>query len=378
MNKVESGEQGAGGEGMSNDRIAAALARLTQADGAEPTLYVKAMEQAEAPSPVRLVLRRPAVRIGVAAMLVIAAGIGGTVMYRDTGSGSFGQRVSNPSMYGAAAPVAEAAEAQRPSGFADYRKAEPGNSQYKAAIDRDGSGAAEAQRQIVHKASMDLLVADVRSAYMKSLLLLSEADGEFAQNSGLSGSDNAMSGTLTLRVVASRLPAVMQRLRELGKVSSEVVNGEDVTDRMVDLAARLRNEERIERELHELLDSRKGSPLKDLLEVREQLSQVRGRIEQLKAQQAAAERSVAYATILVTLHAQAEAPKPVPEATFGDKLEMAAGEGLRSAQDSVLWLARTAISGAVWWAAIAVGVGGAVIVSRRVKRAAAREAAPAV
>lgn len=236
-----------------------------------------------------------------------------------------------------------------------------------------GAGVPEADvgRQVIRKATLDLLTPDVRAAFMKASFLVSEAGGEYVQESALTGTGRYVSGTLSLRVTATRMSVVMGQLRELGVVASESASGEDVTAQVVDIEARLRNERRVEVELLELLSSRSNAPLKEVLELRDSIARVRQTIESLGAQQQRLSRLVSLATILVSIRAEAEGPRPV--GMLGERLEQAWNTGRTSFVGSVGWLVEVLVGGAVWWALLAAGAV-CVLVARR--RAIARFSVP--
>lgn len=238
--------------------------------------------------------------------------------------------------------------------------------------DRDFGGPdVDVGRQVIRKATMDLLTPDVRAVFMKAAHLVSEAGGEYVQESALTGTGRDLLGTLTLRVAATRLSVVAGQLRELGVVSSESTSGEDVTAQVVDIDARLRNERRVEAELLEFLASRSHAPLKDVLELRDSIARVRQSIESLTAQQQRLSRLVSLATILVIIRADAD--KPNLGGSLGNRLEQAWTTGRTSFISSLGWLVEVLVGGAVWWALLAVSTG-CVLVARR--RAIARVSAP--
>lgn len=212
-------------------------------------------------------------------------------------------------------------------------------------------------RQVVRKATIDLRVADVRSGFAKVAIIPNEALGEFVESSSLTGDDPNVRGTLTLRVVASRLSETLNQLRTLGSVASEASTGQDVTDSIVDLEARIRNEERIEREILALLDRRADAPLNDILSVRNQLGEVRGRIESLKGQRERMGQLVSLATVVVSLQSD---DQPIPEkaegmgAYFATSMQQAWQSSLRTLSDSAAYLVRLFIGGLVWWIALAL------------------------
>jgi hypothetical protein len=227
-----------------------------------------------------------------------------------------------------------------------------------------GSGAvqspashATAGRQIVHKATIELLADDVRAAFLKAGQLASEAHGEYVQDSALTGADDKqLQANLTLRVAAERLSDVLNELRQLGKVRSERTDGEDVTSRAVDLDARLRNEQRVEAELLDLLESRKDAALKDIIDLRANLASVRNVIEQLTAQRQNLARLVSLATVLVIIRPSDTPAVPPPTgigAYFGDAISTMWQKGLRVLADTLAMLLGALIGGLPWWILLA-------------------------
>ncbi|MCC6359215.1 MAG: DUF4349 domain-containing protein [Phycisphaerales bacterium] len=227
-----------------------------------------------------------------------------------------------------------------------------------------------AERQIVRKATIELETKDVRAAYLKAQQIINEAAGEYVQDSALTDTGAAqLQGNLTLRVAAPRLSEVLNELRGLGKVRGERNDGTDVTSQAVDLEARIRNEQRVEKELLELLESRKDAALKDILDLRANLASVRNVIEQLTAQRQNLARLVSLATVLVIIRTD-DAPAPEPPAPgiaayFADAFSTMWLKGLRVLADTLATLLGTLIGGLPWWILLVVTV---VVVRSVVRR----------
>ena len=241
-------------------------------------------------------------------------------------------------------------------------------------------------RHVIRKAQIDLRTEEsVRVIFLKAQQVISEARGEYIENASLTGEGKdgeRTIATLTLRIAADRLSAVLGQLRELGVVASESTTGEDVTDRVVDLEARLRNEQRIEGELLELLASRQDASLNEILQLRTQLSSVREGIERLIAQRDRLGRLVALATILVTIQpvvAEDKEPEaPTLAGYFADSIQAAWTSSLRFLIDTAALLVRIAVGGLVWWVLLLVGVLAVRAGLRKRARAAAMEPAPSL
>lgn len=244
----------------------------------------------------------------------------------------------------------------------------------RPALDQPAGAEPALARRIIRRAAIELRVADVAVAAARVPALLSDADGEYIQESSITGDDargGSRSARFTLRVAAPRLDKALADLRALGRVETESTSGDDVTDQAIDLEARLRSEQRIERELLTLLDTRKDSPLKEVLEVRAELQRVRDSIERLTAQRDRLGRLVALATVTVNLFSDAAAPPRLD--TFADRIARAWSDGVDGLSGSAAWLVKVAVGGAIFWLPLIASAVAAWALRRRALRRAAAE-----
>jgi hypothetical protein len=107
------------------------------------------------------------------------------------------------------------------------------------------------------------------------------------------------SGTIVVRVPASDFETALGELRRLGRVRSQSLSGEDVTGRVVDLQARLRNWEAQEAVLLRLMA--KATSIEDSIVVQRQLQDVQLQIEELKGQLRALADQTEFSTISLSL-----------------------------------------------------------------------------
>ncbi len=241
------------------------------------------------------------------------------------------------------------------------------------------AGGASPDRQVSRKANIDLKARDVRATFLKAAQVLSEAQGEYIEQSSLTGQDDYIQGSLTLRVSAGRLSEVLNQLRGLADVTSESSGGEDVTNQVVDLEARLRNEQRVETELLGLMESRKDAPLKEILELRDSISKVRENIERMTAQRERLGRLVSLATVLVIINPDSTKPAPLPEGMGTYFLKEVRGAWQASIEllvDSLGFLIRVFVGGAFFWLIGALVIIGVIAIRRRSLRTRANEPAP--
>jgi len=85
----------------------------------------------------------------------------------------------------------------------------------------------------------------------------------------------------------------------IGEVENKVISGTDLTDKIIDLRARIRNAEAVESRLLELLD--KAENISEILEVMKELSKIREEIETMKAQLKNLELSTSYSTVSIKI-----------------------------------------------------------------------------
>ena len=135
---------------------------------------------------------------------------------------------------------------------------------------------------IVRTADLRITVADTAKA-VDALTKSIEAGGGFVSASNVWREGDALRARLTLRVPANRLSATLASIRGIAKrVENETVTSEDVSQEYVDLGSQLRNLQATEEELRELLKVARVNTRKatEVLEVHQQLTTIRGQIEQ--------------------------------------------------------------------------------------------------
>jgi hypothetical protein len=234
-------------------------------------------------------------------------------------------------------------------------------------------------RVIIRKDTVDIEASNVGSAFAKARMLVNEATGEYIEDARQTGKAPYDTAQITLRINALRVGEVLVQLGTLGTIVQQTTSGTDVTDQVVDLDARLRNERRIEMELLELMTARPDAPLKDVLEVRESLARVRTEIERMVGQQQRLSRLASLATIVVSLSQEHKTPAPVQAGIFADLQREAADawrSGLRGLTATLGLIIAVAVGGAVFWVALGVIVAAVVLTNRAKARAAAHERAP--
>lgn len=118
-------------------------------------------------------------------------------------------------------------------------------------------------------------------------------------NSSLDASGNKQ-GVIAVRIPSDNFDLFIQRIGMIGKVMSQQISGNDVTEEYIDLEARQTTQKELERRLLELL-SEKTANLTDVVEVEEKLSAVRENIERTEGRMKFLKDQSAFSTLNVSL-----------------------------------------------------------------------------
>ena len=157
---------------------------------------------------------------------------------------------------------------------------------------------AAGQRQIISQGSMSVEVPDVSTAAAR-VRAIAEAVGGFVEQLSSNGVGEFQQSTLTVRVPQDEFFSVFEQIKALGEVQNENAGSEDVTERFIDLEARLKSVQREEVSLLSLLD--RAEKISEILTIEQELTRVRVELERLQGQLNFLERRVDLAAITVFL-----------------------------------------------------------------------------
>ena len=154
-------------------------------------------------------------------------------------------------------------------------------------------------RLIVRNASLTLIVDDTQARVEALTKLVNDAGG-FVAASSSTKYDAGVQSRLTVRVPSEKFDESMNGIRKQAtEVRDESISGEDVTAEYTDLNSQLTNLEAAELQLRDIMS--KTDKTDDVLSVYNALTQKRGEIEQVKGRIQYLTRSVAMATINISL-----------------------------------------------------------------------------
>lgn len=107
-------------------------------------------------------------------------------------------------------------------------------------------------------------------------------------------------GSISVRIPSDKLDAFISEVSNLGKVMSQNISGNDVTEEYIDIEARQRTQKELENRLLQLLNE-KTAKLTDVVEVEEKLSSVRENIERSEGRMKFLKDQSAFSTLTISL-----------------------------------------------------------------------------
>jgi len=180
------------------------------------------------------------------------------------------------------------------------------------------------ERMVVYNAYICLETKEIKDVLAKVRALAEGYGGYIAGSSQKEGK-----AQITIRVPKDKFQAAVQEIESYGKVLDERTTSEDVTERYIDLKARLENLQKQEQRLREILGM--ARTVEEVLKVEKELERVRGQIESLQGQINYLERNVAMSIIVVNL------TEPLPPFTPPD---MNWSEVFEAALKGLFWVLR--------------------------------------
>lgn len=113
-------------------------------------------------------------------------------------------------------------------------------------------------------------------------------------------------GAVVIRIPSDRFEDALRELRDIGRVESQYVDTQDVTDEFVDLESRIRNARTAERVLLSLMDE--VATIADTIRVQNQLERVQENIERMRGRLRVLDDQTSFSTLAVDV-IEAGAPK---------------------------------------------------------------------
>ena len=201
--------------------------------------------------------------------------------------------------------------------------------------------------KIIYSASATVETTDFDGTVEKLEALIAQYGG-FVESSSVSGNNyyhtshgyaSSRSADYRIRIPSRDFGTVMNSLSTLGNVPYSNTYTENITSQYYDVQARLNAYRTQEQSLLDMMA--KAVKVSDLLEIQEQLSDVRYHIESLQSTLTNWDRQVSFSTISLSVQ---EVQEYTPEAklSFGEQLRLALVRGIKGIgeffRDLLLWL----------------------------------------
>ena len=190
---------------------------------------------------------------------------------------------------------------------------------------------------IARTASLSLVVKDFSAIQAAVKAVVSRHSGYIGELNTSTPPDAAKTFSATLRVPSAQLEPALAELKQLGRADQESQAGEEVTKQYVDLAARLKNSRATEERLVGVLRNNTGK-VKDVLEVENEVSRVRGEIEGMEADQRALQSRIDFATITLSVTEEYKASLNGTPSSMGTRLHNAFVTGYHSVVENMVGL----------------------------------------
>ena len=243
-----------------------------------------------------------------------------------------GSAASTPAARGAAEAPALPAATVGPAGA--------GGATGGATTGGTGSGSGTGQEaivddtKIVRTGSLQLTVKDTEAALGAARDAIRGLGG-YIGASQQQRKDDSIVATVTYRIPVARWEDALAAIRRLGTEVAEQTDATEVTGQLVDLDARIRNLKASETAL--VGYAQNAPKVSDLLEIQARLTDTRGEIERLTAQQATLADQAALATLTVTFGTEVVAVTeaaakwdPAAEVDRASATLISVGQGLAS------------------------------------------------
>ena len=190
---------------------------------------------------------------------------------------------------------------------------------------------------IARTASLSIIAKDFASVESAVKSVTARHSGYIGELNTAAPTDAAKTFSATLRIPSAQLDAALAELKQLGRVEQEMQGGEEVTKQYTDLVARLKNSRATEQRLLDVLRNNTGK-VKDVLEVENEISRVRGEIEEMEADQRTLQSRVDFGTVTLSVAEEYKASLHSAPFSTGARLHNAFVTGYHSVVENVIGL----------------------------------------
>lgn len=155
-------------------------------------------------------------------------------------------------------------------------------------------------RMIIRSGTMNIEIENYAESDRKVSEAVARAGGYVSNTTTNVNVSGKKQGTIQVRIPADKFDGFVKDVSSIGKVMSENISGNDVTEEFIDLEARQKTQRELEKRLLDLLNE-KTAKLVDVVEVEEKLSSVRENIERTEGRMRFLKNQSSYSTLSISL-----------------------------------------------------------------------------
>ncbi len=137
------------------------------------------------------------------------------------------------------------------------------------------------RRRIVYDAELSLVVASYGDFESEISKIVQRYDGFISKSETNRRYEDRQSGTWVARIPVANYSQFLSEIVELGFPESRTEEARDITAEYVDVEARIKNNQKLESRILEILEVREGK-ISDVLEIEQELARVRDEIERMQ------------------------------------------------------------------------------------------------
>lgn len=175
----------------------------------------------------------------------------------------------------------------------------------KTALDKIVTGSAgletsekDFEEKIIRNAYVSIQSGNVNKAYDNTILLVEKYQGMII-NSNISRYEEGEQSQIEIKVLPDNFIKLLDELKTVGEIKSKNISEEDVTEEYYDIKARLKNAQKVQDRLYEIL--KKANKVEDILKVEKEIERVGENIETLEGKIKYLDSKTDYARLTVTI-----------------------------------------------------------------------------
>jgi hypothetical protein len=173
---------------------------------------------------------------------------------------------------------------------------------------------ASANRKLIKNASLHIEVDNALATAQSITQTATAAGGYIADTSRQIIGDEQYMITMSVRIPSGTFDTITEGFQSLGTVLNFTANAQDVTEEYVDTESRARNLKLSEERLLEHLS--RSAKLEDILKAEQEITRVRGQIEQLEGRLRFLSNRVDFSTVSIQLQDKPGAQQIVPKKSY--------------------------------------------------------------